>query len=361
MTRQELFEINIEAVSPKSYQKAKERWDHIAKPIDGLGDFEDLICQIAAIQGKEVPDIENRSLIVFCSDNGISNRGVTQSSQVVTRLVAEALGEDKSSASCLAKSVNAKVIPVDIGINWNKEIKGILPLKVSNGTKDFINEPAMSEEEVLKAISTGIELVKIQKEAGDTLILTGEMGIGNTTTSTAVLCALLKLKSDDIVGRGAGLDDEKLSCKRRVVKEGIVKYKDIFDNSSSDKDRAFEILKCLGGLDIAAMCGLFIGGAMEGIPVVIDGVISSVAALLAESFLTGSRDYMIASHSGREGGTAVALNKLGKKAYINGNMALGEGTGALMLLPLIDSAHFFYKNANRFDQNGIEDYERFNK
>jgi len=360
MTKQELFSLMPEGISREIFLKTKIQWDHLSKPIDGMGDFEDIVCKIAAIQDTSTPDISNRVLIVFCSDNGIVSEGVTQSEQDITRLVAEALGEDRSSASCLAKSINAKVLPVDIGINCEPDIKGVLNKKIVPGTKDFLIEPAMDEQQVLEAISTGIELVARQKEAGDKLILTGEMGIGNTTTTAAVLAALLDMDSDEIVGRGAGLDDTKLATKRQVVKAGIEIYHDLFQSSSDDKARALNILRCLGGLDIAAMCGVYIGGAMYGVPVVIDGAISSVAALLAEEFVPRTKDYMIASHRGRERGLEIALEKLGKYPFINGNMALGEGTGALMLLPLLDSAMFFYKHGTRFEDNGIEDYERFN-
>lgn len=359
MTRQELFEININPVSKEIYKEAKEHWDHIAKPIDGLGDFENIICQLAAIQKSKLPDIASRTLIVFCADNGVVSRAVTQSDQEVTRLVAEALGENRSSASCLAKNVNAKVLAVDIAINSEPEIKGVLNKKLALGSNDFLLAPAMTEKQLLTAIETGIMLVSQQKELGDTLILTGEMGIGNTTTSTAVLAALLNIDSQEIVGRGAGLDDIKLATKRQVVNAGIEKYQELFDASLDEKNRAFEILRCLGGFDIAAMCGVYIGAAMYNLPVVMDGVISCVSALLAELFVPGVKAYMIASHSGREKGTSLVLEKLGKKPFINGDMALGEGTGALMMLSLIDNALFFYKHGNRFDENGIADYERF--
>jgi len=185
------------------------------------------------------------------------------------------------------------------------------------------------------------------------------MGIGNTTTSTAVLCALLGMDSEAVTGRGAGLDDAGLDRKKEVIRAGIEKFKDNFEICGNEAERAFEILRCLGGLDIAAMCGAYIGGGIYGVPIVIDGVISSVAAILAERMRPGCNRFMIASHAGREAGNVIALKALGKSPYINGNMALGEGTGALMLIPLIDSAMYFYQNGIRFDECGIDDYERY--
>jgi len=360
MTKQDLLDIKIPEYRDEIWKEAKQKWDAIAKPLDGLGDFETLVCDIAAMQGTLCPSVENRALLVFCADNGIVSEGVSQSSQEITAQVAESLGKDVSSASCLAKSVKVKVIPVDIGINSDRDIIGVLNKKVSLGTKNFLDEPAMTEEDTLQAIATGIELVKELSEEQIGLIATGEMGIGNTTTATAVLCALLGLDSDTVTGRGAGLDDAGLGRKRTVIKEGMEKYKDIFEEAIDASERAFEILRCLGGLDIAAMCGAYIGGALYGVPIVIDGLISSCAAVLADMITPGCRDYMIASHAGRESGNNIALEVLGKKAFINGNMALGEGTGTLMLIPLIDSAVYFYKEGIRFNDCGIGNYERFN-
>lgn len=360
MTKQELFSLMPEGISRDIFLKTKIQWDHISKPIDGMGDFEDIVCKIAAIQDTITPDISNRVLIVFCSDNGIVSEGVTQSEQDITRKVAIALGNNKSAACCLAKNVNARVLSVDIGINSKEKINGVLDKKISYGTRDFLIEPAMKEDELLKAIKTGIELAGQMKNDGVSLIATGEMGIGNTTTSAAVLSAILGIDSDEIVGRGAGLDNEKLKIKRNVVKEGINKYKRIFENAKDEKERSFEILRCLGGLDIAAMCGVFLGGAIYRIPVLIDGVISAVAALLAEKMVRGTKDYMIASHCGREKGIKIVLNELGLTYSITGNMALGEGTGALMMIPLLDNAIYLYENGIRFSETGIEDYERFN-
>lgn len=353
-----MFSIRINKPDEKIYKEAKNRWDGISKPLDGMGDFEDIICQIAAIQEDISPNIDNRTLIVFCSDNGVVARGVTQSEQDITKKVAIALGENRSTASVIAKGVRVNVLPVDIGINCEEKIPGVLDMKVARGTKDFIEESAMTKEQTLQAIESGIELVCKKKNEGAGLLATGEMGIGNTTTSAAVLSAILNIKSEELVGRGAGLDDIKLQNKREIVRLGIEKYADDFNTISDEANRCFEILRCLGGLDIAAMCGVFIGGAIYGVPVVIDGVISSVAALLAQIFVPGAREYMIASHSGREAGLEFALKELSLSPLINGNMALGEGTGALMLVPLLDNALYLYRYGTKFSDNGIEDYER---
>lgn len=359
MTKQKLFDIQITGINNDIYRQTKEMWDHLSKPLDGMGEFEEIICQIAAIQNNSMPNIENRVLIVYCADNGIVSRNITQSGQDVTYKVALALGEGKSTACCLAKNNNTKVLPVDIGINSEKPIDGVLSEKISLGTKDFLVEPAMTEKQFLAAVETGIHIVEKQVKQGYRLIATGEMGIGNTTTSTAILSALLSLESDDIVGRGAGLDDTRLAAKKAVVKTGMKKYQGIFSNAADERERCFEIARCLGGYDIAAMCGTFIGGAIYKVPVIIDGLISAVAALIAEILVPNVKAYMIASHSGKEKGTGIVLEKLQKNPFINGNMALGEGTGAILMISLLDHALYLYQHGIRFYDAGIQDYERF--
>ena len=354
-----LFELKIDKPDDQVFCRIKANWDSVSKPIDGLGDFEELICRIGASQGTDNPRTKRRAALIFCADNGIVEEGVSQSDKEITFAVAKALGNGISSACHLGRHAGVRVIPVDIGIDSDEKIEGVRDLKVTKGTKNFLKEPAMTEDETLCAIEAGISLVKELKEAGTDIISTGEMGIGNTTTSTACLSALLYANSEKITGRGAGLDDMGFDRKKKVIAEALAKYD--FEKCNDEKERAFEILRTLGGLDIAALMGTFIGGAIHHIPVVIDGVISATAACFAETILPGARDYMIASHSGREDGTSLALGSLGLKPYIAGNMALGEGTGAIMLFPLLDMVADYYENGARFSDYEIDEYERFDK
>ncbi|MBR1441744.1 MAG: nicotinate-nucleotide--dimethylbenzimidazole phosphoribosyltransferase [Lachnospiraceae bacterium] len=355
----DLFELKIERPDEKIFRKIKENWDSVSKPIDGLGDFEDFLCRLGAIQGTDKPRIKNRTALIFCADNGIVDEGVSQSGKDITLAVAKALGCGISSACHLGAYANVRIIPVDIGIDSEEGIGGVLDRKVRRGTRNFLKEPAMTEGEVLRAMETGMDLVKKLKEEGTDLISTGEMGIGNTTTSTACLAALLGIDSEKITGRGAGLDDAGLSRKKAVIAKALSAYD--FEAYRDEKERAFEILRTLGGLDIAALVGTFMGGAIHQVPIVIDGVISATAACLAEMILPGTAEYMIASHSGRESGTALALEQLGLKPYLAGNMALGEGTGALMLFPLLDMVFDYYSTGARFADYEIKEYERFDQ
>ena len=355
--KNELFKINIEKPKEEIFLKTKETWDGISKPIDGLGDFETLVCRIAAMKGDIAPRLKNRTLVVMCADNGIVEEGVSQSGKEITLAVAKAIGKGISSACSIGRSARVHVLPVDIGIDSEEEPEGVLNKKVLMGTRNFLKEPAMTEEEACQALWEGIDLAESLAVHGTDLLAVGEMGIGNTTTAAAVLTALLKAEPSEFVGRGAGLSDEGLDRKREVIRKALEKYD--FDSISDPKERSFEILRSVGGLDIAAMTGLYIGAAVRHLPVIIDGVISSTAALLAEIMVPGCRDYMIPSHRGREKGNIAALKALSLEPFIDGNMALGEGTGAMMLVPLIDVVMDFYLKGASFSDYKIDEYKRF--
>ncbi|WP_026506248.1 nicotinate-nucleotide--dimethylbenzimidazole phosphoribosyltransferase [Butyrivibrio sp. NC3005] len=357
LDKKTLFSLKVKKADKEIYKDAKKRWDLLSKPIDGLGDFEELICRIAAIQHNVDAKVSKRVAVIFCADNGVVEEKVSQSDKSVTKLVAIALGKGISSACILARSAKTTVIPVDIGIDSDSCIEGVIDMKVRKGTGNIAVEDAMTTQELLCAIEKGINLVSKLKNSGYTVISTGEMGIGNTTTSVAVLSEILGIDSDLITGKGAGLDNEGLIRKKKVIKKA--RNRCDFSKIKNEQERAFEILRCLGGLDIAGITGLFIGGAIEKVPVIIDGVISAAAAVAAKRLVNGCEEYMIASHKGRENGLELALKDLGLNPYIEGNMALGEGTGAIMLFPLIDMAFDFYQNASRFEDYNMDEYKRY--
>ncbi|MBE5826162.1 MAG: nicotinate-nucleotide--dimethylbenzimidazole phosphoribosyltransferase [Butyrivibrio sp.] len=357
-SRQEIFSLKVNAPDHKIYDSIRKRWDGISKPIDGLGNFEKVICRIGAIQKKELPTFDNRYIVIMCSDNGIVDEGVSQTGREVTYQVARMLGQGTSTANTLAKKAAAKVMAVDMGIDCPEKIPGVIPLKVDRGTKDYLKEDAMTEEQVLMAIGSGIDVAKTLKDEDADIVVSGEMGIGNTTTAATLLSLLVGDDGSSFVGRGAGLDDKGLLRKKEVILDAVTKYGD-GKFSLDDKDKVFKYLCEVGGFDIAGLCGLFIGCGLYEIPVVIDGLITAVAALLARCFVPGTREYMIAAHKGREKGLIRALDLLDLEPFIEGNMALGEGTGGIMLLPLIDMALDFYKSASTFDAGGIREYTRF--
>lgn len=339
------------------YSKVCANWDRIAKPIDSMGRFETLIARIGAICGTEKIDISKRAVIIMCGDNGIVAEGISQSGQEVTLAVAKNMAEKQSSVGKMAEKIGADTIPVDIGIHYEGKIQGVLDRKIRCGTRNFKEEPAMTQKETLAAVFTGIELVSECKEKGYGILATGEMGIGNTTTSSAVAAALLKCDVWEVTGRGAGLCDEKLEHKRRVIAHALEKYQWI--NGADPRKEAFQILMTVGGLDIAGLVGVCMGGALFHIPIVLDGVISMTAALAAERMLPGTKAYLIPSHKGKEPAMEKLSKELGLKPVIDGEMALGEGTGAVMMLSLLDLALAVYSGGSTFSDIRIEPYERY--
>ncbi len=336
--------------------RVKKHWDDVAKPLDGMGDFEDLICKIGAIQRREDVKLDKKALLIMCADNGIVKEGVSQSDSSVTLSVAKNMARGRSSVAVMAQKNGIDVFVYDVGIDGDEEFEGIINAKIKKGTNDFYIEPAMSEEETLKAINLGINLVKECVDKNYDIILTGEMGIGNTTTSAAVCTAIISAQyaSEKLTGRGAGLDDEKFLNKKRIIRESIEKY----SLKSAD---AFTVLKTVGGLDIAALTGICIGCAIYGIPVVLDGVITMTAGLVAEKICPGVKEYFILSHKGKEPASNMISEKLGLKPVIDSNMALGEGTGAVMMLSLLGDALCVYNNAARFSDISVDNYERYNR
>jgi len=244
------------------------------------------------------------------------------------------------------------VVAIDVGINWNQPIPGVLDRKVRPGTRNFLLEPAMTIEEMENAISTGMELAAEYKAKGYDLLCAGEMGIGNTTTTAAVAASLLKLNGSQVCGRGAGLSDAGLQRKIQAVHSAVTKY-----GLYSVPVR--QVLACVGGFDIAAMAGLYMGAKRYGIPVVLDGAISLVAALCAEMMDPGTVQYLIPSHKSREPVCQTICSRLGLSPVLDANMALGEGTGAVLMVPVLKTALAVYRESVRFEDSGVEQYERF--
>ncbi|MCR5215394.1 MAG: nicotinate-nucleotide--dimethylbenzimidazole phosphoribosyltransferase [Lachnospiraceae bacterium] len=344
------------------YQEIKSIFDHKSKPIDGFGDFEEVICKIGAIQKTLHPSIKKRVALIACGDHGIVEEGVSQSDCKVTRLVAESLGKGQSTASTLGKAIHCDILPVDVGIYGKEEIPGVVSCKIAEGTKNFKISQAMTMSQCREAIDLGKSLARDASKKGYELIVTGEMGIGNTTASTAILLSLLdvpKTQWSQYIGRGAGLDDQRFIKKQQVIEEGLRLHQPLIQSQESQSQKALMALCCFGGLEIACMVGMFLGGKEMGIPVVLDGLISATAALVASRLETDLTRYILPSHQGREGGCMLALKALGLTPLLRGNMALGEGTGGLLLLPLLDSMISYYEQGASFFDNHIEDYMRY--
>lgn len=246
----------------------------------------------------------------------------------------------------MCKTVGAEIFPVDVGVA--KDVS-ILNRKIAYGTKNMTKEPAMTREQAVQAIETGIEMVEMLKEKGYGIIATGEMGIGNTTTSSAVASVLLDMPVENMTGRGAGLSSEGLNRKINAIKKAVAVNK-------PDRKDAVDVVAKVGGFDIAAIAGLFLGGAALKIPVVIDGVISATGALVAAGICPTAKQYMIASHVSKEPAGHLLLEALGKEACLHCDMCLGEGTGAVAFLPLLDIATAVFYGMSDFGGIGMDAY-----
>ena len=360
MTLDTLLSITAGVPDESVRSQARKRWDAIAKPVDGLGRFEEMICQVSSILQDPLPDISKKALIIMCADHGVTKEGVSQTDQSVTRKVASLMGQGISSVGIMTKHYPVDIFAVDAGINSDAALEGVINRKVAKGTADLLRMPAMSGEECLKGIQAGMETVRNCARQGYRIIATGEMGIGNTTSAAALLCALTGIAPETVAGRGAGLSDSGMQRKLCVIQDALqLHFGERKHAGVSSGREAFEALRRVGGLDLAALTGAFIQGAVSRIPVVIDGLISAAAALCAENIVKGCRAYMIASHAGREKGALEALHRLGLEPVIDADLALGEGSGAVMLLPLLDMAMLLYREGTLFSEIEMKQYERF--
>lgn len=345
---------------------ARRRWDALAKPLGGLGLLETAITDIAALTGDGAITLRPRTAVVLCADNGVTARGVAQADSAVTGIVARELAQGRTAVCRMAAAADCRVLPVDMGISYvssgsgaaalgrregraGNAFSGLLDRRIGNGTADFTQGPAMSREAAERAVLTGVELVRRERERGTRLLAAGEMGIGNTTTASAIASVLLGRAPEEVTGRGAGLSGAGLARKLAAIREGIARNRP----EASDP---LDVLAKVGGYDLAGLCGLYLGGALYGVPVLIDGFPSGVAALCAARLCPLSKKAMIASHVSAEPAGAMVLQALEKHPLICAEMRLGEGTGAVAAIPLFDMALSVYQEAYTFQEGGIPAY-----
>lgn len=331
----------------RAKKACQKHWDNIAKPLRSLGRLEEYVVQLAGIGRTERVALGKKALVIMCADNGVVEEGVTQSGQEVTAIVAENFLDVKSCAAIMCKDTGTDIFPIDIGMAV--DTPRVEKRKVAYGTKNLAKEPAMTREEAVRAIETGIQLAGELKEKGYGILATGEMGIGNTTTSSALVSALLDIPPEQVTGRGAGLSTEGLRRKVDVIRRGIALHK---PNSKDPVD----VLSKVGGFDIAGLTGVFLGGAANRIPVVMDGFISAAAALLAVRLCPAASDYILASHVSKEPAGTLLLDVLEKKPALTCDMCLGEGTGAVAVFPLLEMGLHIYHDMSTFDETDIETY-----
>jgi len=336
---------SIQPLDEAAMAKARERQAQLAKPPGSLGRLEDLSVQLAGITGKVHNRIEKKHLLVFAADNGVVAEGVSSAPQSVTLMQTINLTRAKTGASTLCKHFGCGITVCDVGVNADIKEPKVMNRKIAYGTQNIVNGPAMSREQAVQAIMTGIELA--QNTDADVIGI-GEMGIGNTTTSSAVLSVLLDADVDAVTGRGGGITDASYLKKKQVINDAIA-------INQPDKNDIIDVLAKVGGFDIAAMCGAFIGCAATRRPVVIDGFISAVAALCAYKLCPNSVQYFIPSHASYEIGYKLAMDAMHLQPLFLLGMRLGEGSGCPLAFEILEAACAIINDMATFDQAGIDD------
>lgn len=351
MANQRLAEITkrIRPLDSNALSDSRAKWNAVAKPIGSLGTFELMVEKIAGLTGNANVDIGKRAVVVLCADNGVVAQGVSQSGPDITTLIAGSVAQGRSSVCKMAQTVGADAYSVDMGMLDPSDEPGVLDCHIERGTQDITQGPAMTRDQAIKAVLTGVDLVGRFKDLGYRILATGEMGIGNTTTSSAMSAVFLNLPVSDVTGRGAGLSDAGLARKLEAIKRAI-------KVNQPNADDAVDVLAKLGGFDIAGLAGMFIGGALHRVPIVVDGFIGALSAYTAAKICPGCECAMLASHVSAEPAAHMLLANLHLEAPIQARLRLGEGTGAICLLPLLDAALALY-NGTTFDETGMEAYE----
>ena len=338
----------LKAVRPLdvgAMEKARCRQAQLAKPPGSLGRLEDLSIQLAGITGKVHNSVKKQHLLVFAADNGVVEEGVSSAPQSVTLMQTINLTRHKTGASTLCRHFGCDITVCDVGVNADIKEKKVLNRKIAYGTGNIVKGPAMTSVQALQAVLTGVELAANTQAD---VIGIGEMGIANTTTSSAVLSVLLDADVEAVTGRGGGITDAGFLKKKQVIKAAIAVNR-------PNKDDVMDVLTKVGGFDIAAMCGGFIGAAATRKPVVIDGFISAVAALCACKLCPNVVHYLIPSHASYEIGYKLAMDAMGLEPMFLLGMRLGEGSGCPLAFQILDAACAIMNDMATFDQAGIDD------
>lgn len=388
MNEMELLEriSQIKDLKAETVEAAKERQAILAKPPGSLGKLEDISIQVAGITGKVKNNIKKKAIIIMCADNGVVEEGVASAPQSVTASQTINFTRRLTGVGSLAKHFEVDLLVVDMGIKEpipkelyaenpsictkNCGLKSddcprmqpgceisirqitdkIVDRRIRPGTNNLAKEPAMTREEAIQCLSTGLEMAKVIKKGSYNILGIGEMGIGNTTTSAAILSALTGLPAVDTVGKGGGLMEEGFIKKRALVDEVCARYN---FRGQQDLD-VIDVLAKVGGFDIAAMVGAFLGAGLERMPVVIDGYISAVAALVAARLNPKVIPYMIPSHESYEAGYLAAMGRLGLSPMLQLNMRLGEGSGCPLAFLVVEAACASMKNMATLEEGAID-------
>lgn len=351
----DLLQQTIEAITPPdadAMSAARQRQERLTKPRGALGALEDVSVRLSGVAGECPPPVpEPAAVAVFAGDHGVHARGVTPWPQEVTAQMVANFLADGAAVNVLARQAGADVVVVDVGVNADlQQAPRLLPRKVRRGTRDLSTEAAMTRDEARLAVETGIEVARDLVSAGRRCLLVGDMGIANTTASAALIAAFTGTPVASVTGRGTGVDEPTWRRKVDVVSTALRRR-------PPSGDDPLGTLASLGGLEHAAIAGFLLGGAAARVPVVLDGVIAGAAALVAARLAPSVVDYCIAGHRSAEPGHQVALSRLGLRPMVDLDLRLGEGSGAVLALPLVQGAVRVLREMATFDSAGVTDKE----
>ncbi|WP_432662769.1 nicotinate-nucleotide--dimethylbenzimidazole phosphoribosyltransferase [Wukongibacter baidiensis] len=345
----ELLRQTLEKIGPlddETMERSRTRVDNLIKPKGSLGKLEEIVVRLSGITGELFPKVDNKAVIVMAGDHGVYEEGVAPDPQILTAVQACNFPKGITGVCALAKQAKADVITVDVGVASDLNEPRVINRKIKYGTDNMAKGPAMTREDAIKALEVGIEIADDEIKKGRNLLTTGEMGIGNTTPSAAIVSVLGGYDPHEIAGRGAGLPVERLVHKANVIKKAI-------ETNKPDMKDGIDVLSKVGGFEIGAMAGVMLAGAGNRVPVVVDGFIATAAALIACTIEPKVKNYLFASHVSMEKGAAKASELLGLEPMLNMGMRLGEGTGAVLTFNIIESAVYMNREMITFEEAGI--------
>ena len=341
----------IQPLDEPAMRSARARQDTLTKPPGSLGRLEELSIQLAGIKADPFPSVERKAVIVMAADHGVASEGVSAYPAEVTAQMVQNFLDGGAAINVLARMAEARVSVVDIGVAVEfGAVSGLIQRKVMCGTRSLAQGPAMTRQEAELALQVGVDVLNEEAAKGLDLVATGDMGIGNTTPSSAIAAVMTGLPVAQVVGRGTGIDDQGLERKIKVIEQALAV------NRPDPRD-ALDVLHKVGGLEIAGLAGVMIAAAGRRIPVVVDGFISTAAAMIAVGLAPGVREYLISAHQSVEVGHRAMLSHLGLTPLLDLNLRLGEGTGAALAFHLIEASTRILREMATFDEAGVSDKE----
>ena len=331
-------------------EKAQKRLDSLIKPPGSLGILEEIAVRLAGITRNPCPQLGKKTVIIMAGDHGVVEEGVSVAPQEITVQMLPAFIAGSAGIGVLAKHAGARIVVVDVGVAAPVDIPGVLQRKVRAGTGNIAVGPAMSREEAVQALEVGIQVALDEIDSGAGLLATGDMGIGNTTPSSAILAAFGGYSAEEVAGRGTLVNDQVMKVKIDVINRAL-------ETNKPDREDGLDVLSKVGGLEIAGLAGVMLGAASRRVPVLIDGFITTAAALVACKIQPKAREYIIASHLSGEQGHRLMLEQLGLTPVVHLNMRLGEGAGAALTMHLIEASTKIIHEMASFDEAGVSDLE----